>query len=139
MIFDERPNPVTTFPKVSMEQDKGFLLQLRADISDILVRHHRIESRFDQQAIVLVGNQAIAKSVAEGLGEDATYIISGKVGSTNLKEFTSHQKKIGVVCGMLLEGYDNANVTLAVILRKCQSRVLFEQFVGRFFFFGFHT
>lgn len=65
------------------------------------------------------------------MGEDATYIISGKVGAKNLKEFTSQQKKVGVVCGLLLEGYDNANVTLAVILRKCQSRVLFEQFVGR--------
>lgn len=65
MKFDPRPNPCTSFnPKITMERDPIFLLQLRADIADILINHHRIESHFDQQAIVLVGNQATAKLVA---------------------------------------------------------------------------
>jgi len=69
-----------------------------------------------------------------GLGNEATYIIAeGREDERRkkLKSFTKGEKKIGVVCGMLLEGYDNSNVTVCVILRKCQSSVLFEQFVGR--------
>jgi superfamily II DNA or RNA helicase len=83
------------------------------------------------QAIIVVRTKKDAVKVAESLGPNATYIISGKDGKKNILKFTQGEKQIAVVCGMLREGYDNPNVTLCVILMHCQSRVFFEQFCGR--------
>ncbi|XP_035715543.1 uncharacterized protein LOC118438857 isoform X1 [Folsomia candida] len=112
-----------------------FFEALRADIEEALARHVGQERRLVKedapQAMILVTTQEEAIDTAEGLGPDATYVISTREGDENLKLFDEHKKKIVVVCGMLREGYDNARVTLVVFLRNCKSRVLFEQFCGR--------
>jgi len=111
-----------------------FLEQLGNDIEEILNKHNSQERRNPKhQAMVLVNTIAEAKMIAEGLGPAATVIVSDKDSKTTLTKFTKGEDntKIAVVCGMLREGYDNSNVSLVVFLRKCKSRVLFEQFCGR--------
>lgn len=111
------------------------------------------EQKHQPQAMILVRTKIEAKEVAAQLGDEATFVVSEKSSKQNTEDFSegikellfyqifhffkflyilfTGRKRIAVVCGMLKEGYDNSNVTLAVILRNCQSRVLFEQFVGR--------
>jgi type I site-specific restriction endonuclease len=110
-----------------------FLTQLREDIDTQLAKHRAQEPRGDRlpQAMILVNSVKECKKLAQGLGSDATYIVADKESIKNLENFTKGDKRIGIVCGMLREGYDNSNVTLVVILRKCRSRVLFEQISGR--------
>lgn len=54
--------------------------------------------------------------------------------NTNVKDrFDRGEIKILVVCGSLIEGYDNKNISVVGIIRNIQpkSKVLFTQFVGR--------
>lgn len=113
-------------------EDLEFFIQLRKDIDEILANHFAQENRAPiHQAMILVRTKLEAALVAQNLGDDATFVISDKNADRCLQEFTAGRKKIVVVCGKLKEGYDNPKVSLVVILRKCGSRVLFEQFCGR--------
>lgn len=119
MAFDERP----------YEPTDG---RLRGDIRTLLILHKAAEPRLENpQALVVVRKKAEAIDIAKKLGDDATFVISGREGKKNLDDFTKGRKKIAVVCNMLREGYDNPNITLCVILLNCQSRVFFQQFCGR--------
>lgn len=57
----------------------------------------------------------------------------GVTGRAPLDEFLQQERKVLVVCGKLLEGFDRATISAVGILRNIQpsSRVLFAQFVGR--------
>jgi len=126
--FDER---VMEFNENTPE----FYAKLKCDISDILNKQKQQEPRMNgkQQALILVKGIPECEQVANGLGDKATFIIAGAKGDRNLEKFTKSPEtcNIGVICKRLLEGYDNANVTLCVVLRNMKARATFEQFVGR--------
>lgn len=97
--------------------------------------HDEREQRIKHQALILVRLTDEAKILAETLNEFeknfAVAIYSSEAVGENIKAFTNGTFRVGIVCGMLLEGYDNNKVSLCIILRKVGSKILFNQFVGR--------
>jgi len=104
----------------------------------ILDGHNQQVQGAQYQALILVTNSTTAV-------ERCSLIINAKCGEEisapyhskkdleeNFQGFHKFSKfKILVVCGKLLEGYDNSNITVVGIVRNVSSKVVFSQFVGR--------
>lgn len=117
------------------ENDFPFVLRLRKEIEMLLRRHDNDEPRIKHQALILVRLTDEAHSLATNLNEledkFAVAISSSKHTEENISAFTSGTYRVGIVCAMLREGYDNNKVSVCIILRKVGSKVVFNQFVGR--------
>lgn len=117
------------------ENDGPFVLLLHGIIEILLQRHDNDEPRIKHQALILVRLTDEANSLAANLNqlEDrfAVAISSSKHTEEKIAAFTRGTYRVGIVCGMLLEGYDNNKVSVCIILRKVGSKVVFNQFVGR--------
>jgi superfamily II DNA or RNA helicase len=101
------------------------------DITSFLDEHDRLESKVTHKAMVLVkASKQEAVYVAKFLG-NATYYTSDKKAKSHKKDFEEDKCRILVVCGSLVEGYDNSDVSVCVILRHVRRIVIFTQFVGR--------
>lgn len=109
-----------------------------SDIFENLTAQGRKENRFVPQAMVLASgrdevcrivnelNRAYGPEYAVGVSGSSKHIAKG------LKDFTAGKYRVAVTCKVGLEGYDNTNVTLCVIMRKIiTGKIMFSQFVGR--------
>jgi superfamily II DNA or RNA helicase len=76
---------------------------------------------------------SLAHSLNQITGNDlfACAIVGGRNGDENTRRFRDGDYNVAIVCKKLLEGFDNSNVSICVIIRNVRSRVLFNQFVGR--------
>ncbi|KAJ6637312.1 51.5 kDa protein [Pseudolycoriella hygida] len=99
-------------------------------INQTLDEHDQLEPSVQHKAMVLVQDKEQAEKEATSF-QNATYFTSDKRTGRNLKQFENSTRRILFVCGSLLEGYDNPDVSLCVILRKVGVLGLFTQFVGR--------
>jgi superfamily II DNA or RNA helicase len=106
--------------------------KLNEDINDILLEHDLLMPEVRHKAMVLVFKIEMAITVARKLNK-ATYCTSEKSTDRNKEIFDQNNDtyRVLVVCGKLLEGYDNSNISLCVILRNVGSLITFTQFVGR--------
>jgi superfamily II DNA or RNA helicase len=106
--------------------------KLNEDINNILSEHDRQQPQVYHKAMVLVFKVETAITVARNL-KKATYCTSDESTDRNKKIFDENNDtyRVLVVCGKLLEGYDNSNISLCVILRNVRSLITFTQFVGR--------
>jgi superfamily II DNA or RNA helicase len=102
------------------------------DIHYVLDMHDAQEPSIKHQAMVLVYLTDEARIAAQ-LMKKTTYHTSDKKTDVSKIAFDKNDGtyRILVVCGKLLEGYDNSNISVCVILRKVGSQILFNQFVGR--------
>lgn len=111
------------------------MLLIHEKIERYLRKHDEDEPRIKHQALILVRLTDKANSLAANLNqlEDnfAVAISSSKNTEQMITAFTKGTYRVGIVCGMLLEGYDNNKVSVCIILRKVGSKVVFNQFVGR--------
>jgi len=92
----------------------------------------------NHQAMVLTTTTNEAEeveSVFNAARKGYAFSYHGKVakGEQRLDSFRKGHTKVLIVCGKLLEGFDQKTVAVCAILRNVQpsSRVLFAQFVGR--------
>ena len=105
--------------------------------------HDNLDNQHIHQAMVLsqtITNLRSAEefaeqynAVANEAGEKECAIYSSGRGEEAAEKFKKQQLRTLVVCGKLIEGYDNKNVSVVAIIRNVgkKSRVLFTQFVGR--------
>jgi len=104
-------------------------------LSQILIQHDALDPTQVHQAMVLTHTTPEADSFAAVANSLQVPTLAYYQGSpdANLTEFQKRNVRVLVVCGRLLEGFDQKTVSVAVILRNvaASSRVLFTQFVGR--------
>jgi len=121
----------------SFELDDNFCGSLHKYIQDNLKEHNEQEKTIKHQAMVLVRLTSEATDLACSLNkisENASFacaIIGDRNGDDKTRRFREGDFKVAIVCKKLLEGFDNSNVSICVIIRNVRSRVLFNQFVGR--------
>ena len=114
----------------SLQEKK--LNQIGKDIKAILDEHDLLERNVKHKAIVLVRLTEEAEDGKKYI-DKATYCTSKKESDGYLEDFNKNDDKYRIifVCGRLLEGYDNPNISVCVILRNVTSKLLFSQFIGR--------
>lgn len=131
---------ITTRPGEFVEPTHDYNENVRVlyeDMEELFGRNRALAPDLDvmQQALVLVRTIDEAYRVVTFLNflvpSYAVAIVS-KADKANLEKFTRGEFRVGITCGIGTEGYDNANITLCVVLRHIRiGRVLFPQFVGR--------
>jgi superfamily II DNA or RNA helicase len=109
-------------------------------IKEELYKHDQQDGTVMHQAMVLTRQKTAADEIVEVFNQtpqpdypnypSATH--HGESDPNNFINFKKGNVRILVVCGMLLEGFDRAQVSVVAVLRNVQpeSRVLFSQFVG---------
>jgi len=136
-----RPSTFTEIPinvPALFSADMNFVARLSELIDNTLNQHDIMEPRVRHQAIILVRLTDDAADLARSLNtyrneEFAVSITSGTASQANIQLYSQGYFRVGIVCRMLLEGYDNSKISTCLIMRNVHpsSKVLFAQFVGR--------
>ncbi|KAL9649453.1 hypothetical protein ABK040_000692 [Willaertia magna] len=116
---------------------EGICKTVGGKVVEKIKEHNVLNPKVKHQVMILTNSVKEADDCVQYLSsvcldvEIASYH-SNKT-KTSLDNFENGKIGILVVCGKLLEGYDNKKVSVVGILRNVQqsSRVLFTQFVGR--------
>ncbi|XP_021957724.1 uncharacterized protein LOC110853719 [Folsomia candida] len=105
------------------------LKKLERIILEIINDHDRQVPGVQHKAMVLVNTIAEAEDGSAAMDRSTYY--TSQDGTQNLRAFENGLYRILFVCGRLLEGYDNSEISVCVILRNVGSPGIFTQFVGR--------
>jgi len=125
----------------NFQNDDTFCRSLLTIIDDQLGKHNFQENEIRHQAMVLVDRRIVATNLSNslcrlsGAQSEANTFAKAVIGDTNGETFTTEfvegKFKVAIVCGKLMEGFDNSNVSLCIILCKVKSLLTFNQFIGR--------
>jgi len=135
--FQNFPASLINVPN-GFEHNEEFCNQLHELIRFQLLQHDtQANQEVCHQAMILVRLSSEATSLANTLNRvsgDANFA-RGVIGDKNGEEYTTQFKdgafKVAIICKKLLEGFDNNNVSVCVIIRNVKSQLLFNQFIGR--------
>ena len=124
------------------DEDEMIFENIAGEIKKHLQLHDELDPQgVPHQAMVLAqsiktinpaeGFAAVYNSVNSNAEDRCEVYVSGKKYKHVEDKFNNHKLRTIVICGKLIEGYDNSNVSVVAIVRNVTSKVLFTQFLGR--------
>jgi superfamily II DNA or RNA helicase len=125
----------TCYHEIDDDMDERAQL-LGDEMIKLLNDHDKLDGQVKHKGMILAHRVCDANRAMLVLnkiyGDNTAVVYAGNVPETVLKDYEAGKYRILIICGKLLEGYDNPTVSVVGIHRNIhiRSRILFSQLVG---------